>query len=235
MTFTEKLRILRNSSDLTEKQLAEKLKVSLEEVFHWEQNKSKPEFHILIQLSKIYDVSLEDLLNDEIDINLDVEIVKENNNLGFSTREVMYCTECGEEHSIDSLFCGYCGKPFEIFPLSKDFDSQYTQEEINLMYYKTDIQLQRKNLQLKEIEINLAKEQRDAQFKQIELQEKQIKTAAKCPRCKSTSLTAVKKGYGLGKGLLGVGLLGPIGLMAGGLGSNKIRVVCMKCGHRFNR
>lgn len=54
-----------------------------------------------------------------------------------------------------------------------------------------------------------------------------------CPKCGSTSLTANKKGYGLGKAAVGAVIAGPVGLVGGAVGANKIRVTCLNCGHRF--
>ncbi|WP_088227762.1 hypothetical protein [Desulfosporosinus sp. FKB] len=54
-----------------------------------------------------------------------------------------------------------------------------------------------------------------------------------CPKCLSTSVTANKKGVGIGKAVVGGALLGPVGLLAGGIGKNKMELYCMKCGHKF--
>ena len=54
-----------------------------------------------------------------------------------------------------------------------------------------------------------------------------------CPKCKSTHLTADKKGFGVGKAAAGAVLAGPYGLLAGGLGSRKVTITCMNCGHQF--
>lgn len=54
-----------------------------------------------------------------------------------------------------------------------------------------------------------------------------------CPRCGSTQLTANKKGFGLGKAAAGGLLLGPVGLLGGFLGSNKVLITCLKCGHQW--
>ena len=53
-----------------------------------------------------------------------------------------------------------------------------------------------------------------------------------CPKCHSISITANKKGFGFGKAVAG-GLVAPIGLLAGGIGANKVQLTCMKCGHQF--
>ncbi len=55
---------------------------------------------------------------------------------------------------------------------------------------------------------------------------------AYCPKCYSTSLTSNKKGFGIGKAIIGASVA-PIGLVAGNIGAKKIRVTCLKCGHQF--
>lgn len=56
---------------------------------------------------------------------------------------------------------------------------------------------------------------------------------ARCPRCGSTSLTGQKQGYGIGKGLIGARIAGPLGLVAGNIGSKKVTVTCLRCGYQF--
>ena len=55
----------------------------------------------------------------------------------------------------------------------------------------------------------------------------------KCPKCRSTQLTANKKGFGLGKAAAGGLLLGPVGLLGGVMGSGKVKITCLKCGHEW--
>ena len=54
-----------------------------------------------------------------------------------------------------------------------------------------------------------------------------------CPKCGSTSITANKKGGRIGKAAVGAIGAGPIGLLAGGIGKNKITCTCLNCGHKF--
>jgi hypothetical protein len=54
-----------------------------------------------------------------------------------------------------------------------------------------------------------------------------------CPKCNSTQITANKKGFSAGKALAGDLLLGPVGLLAGASGSNKIIITCLNCGNQF--
>lgn len=55
----------------------------------------------------------------------------------------------------------------------------------------------------------------------------------KCPKCKSTQITAAQKGYSATKGLAGAFLTGGVGLLAGFHGSKDLLVYCMKCGHKW--
>lgn len=55
----------------------------------------------------------------------------------------------------------------------------------------------------------------------------------KCPKCGSDQLHAEKKGFSAGKAAAGAVLTGGIGILAGGIGSGKIKITCLKCGHSF--
>lgn len=55
----------------------------------------------------------------------------------------------------------------------------------------------------------------------------------KCPKCGSQQLHAGGKGFGLGKAAAGAVLLGPVGLLGGLLGSKKIMITCLSCGHKW--
>jgi tellurium resistance protein TerD len=57
--------------------------------------------------------------------------------------------------------------------------------------------------------------------------------SVKCPRCGSTQISSGNKGFGLGKAAAGGLLLGPVGLLGGLVGSKKIMVTCLKCGHKW--
>lgn len=55
-----------------------------------------------------------------------------------------------------------------------------------------------------------------------------------CPKCGSISLSAQKKGFGVGKAAAGVFLTGGVaGALAGGIGANKLEITCLACGHKF--
>lgn len=54
-----------------------------------------------------------------------------------------------------------------------------------------------------------------------------------CPNCGSSQLVANKKGFGAGKALTGAVLTGGIGLLAGFVGSGKVKVTCLRCGRKW--
>jgi len=51
----------------------------------------------------------------------------------------------------------------------------------------------------------------------------------RCPHCGSNQISVNKKGFGLGKAVGGALLLGPLGLMGGFVGQNKMLFSCLKC------
>lgn len=54
-----------------------------------------------------------------------------------------------------------------------------------------------------------------------------------CPRCNSLHLTTSQKGYSVSKAAAGFLLIGAVGLLAGGVGKDKIRITCLECGYTF--
>jgi predicted nucleic-acid-binding Zn-ribbon protein len=55
----------------------------------------------------------------------------------------------------------------------------------------------------------------------------------RCPKCRSNQVTADKKGFSGTKAVGGAILTGGVGLLAGTIGSNKIIITCLACGHQF--
>lgn len=72
------------------------------------------------------------------------------------------------------------------------------------------------------------------------IKENKKNAVACCPKCGSTSLSANKKGFSFVKGAIGGGLgavVAPVGIVmglgAGNLGSKKLYVTCLNCGHHW--
>ena len=69
--------------------------------------------------------------------------------------------------------------------------------------------------------------------KRERIRENKRNGVACCPRCGSTSLSANKKGFGIGKAVIGANLMGAFGLVAGNINAKKVWVTCLNCGKRW--
>lgn len=65
------------------------------------------------------------------------------------------------------------------------------------------------------------------------VQIKHVDNTPCCPKCRSTSISADKKGFGVGKAVAGVAFAGPVGLVAGNFGAKQVRITCLNCGHQW--
>ena len=65
MKFCDKLQKIRKENNVTQEQLADKLNVSRQAVSKWESGTAYPDTEKLIQISKIFNVSLDELINDK--------------------------------------------------------------------------------------------------------------------------------------------------------------------------
>lgn len=63
--FGDKLKVLREKSGISKDEIANKLNVTNEIIIRWENNEIIPETDIVIRIGKIFEVSLDYLLNDE--------------------------------------------------------------------------------------------------------------------------------------------------------------------------
>lgn len=70
MEFNEKLQVLRKQSNLTQEQLASQLYVSRTAISKWESGKGYPSIESLKSISKLFSVSIDELLSNEELISL---------------------------------------------------------------------------------------------------------------------------------------------------------------------
>ena len=76
MTFAEKLLLLRKSATLSQEDLAEKLNVSRQAVSRWEMGTAMPDSPNLLEISRLFNVSADYLLRDEIERDEEIPAVK---------------------------------------------------------------------------------------------------------------------------------------------------------------
>ena len=81
MTFAEKLVQLRKREGYTQEEVADRLDVSRQAISRWEMGTAVPDSSNLLQISKLFNVSTDYLLNDDYESDDDIPKVKENNRI----------------------------------------------------------------------------------------------------------------------------------------------------------
>ena len=79
MNFAEKIVSLRKKSGLSQEELAQKLNVSRQAVSRWETGTAQPDAQNILQLSKLFSVSADYLLNDDYESDGDIPAVRSAN------------------------------------------------------------------------------------------------------------------------------------------------------------
>ena len=74
MTFGEKLKFLRKQKGFSQERLSQQLTVSRQAISKWELGESLPDTENVIQLSKLFSVSIDFLLNDNICSEADIHL-----------------------------------------------------------------------------------------------------------------------------------------------------------------
>lgn len=127
MEFAEKLIALRKSRELTQEQLAEQINVSRQSISKWESGQVIPEVEKIVELSKVFDVTVDYLLKpseiDELSVKTEIleqqqkqMLVREQKRTQIS-KNIMYsimecfCNSCRITHC--NRDCSFClGKEF---------------------------------------------------------------------------------------------------------------------------
>lgn len=125
------------------------------------------------------------------------------------------CLDCGELNNTDDIVCKYCG-------------SKNTTDEINNLKGTIGDYIEVSNishdgnfiLQMLKLKNDdpIEYELKMAQFREIAERKKAEESKPRCPKCGSTSIATVNKGYSL---------------LTGFLGSGKPMNVCQSCGHKW--
>lgn len=88
MIFADKLIDLRKKNGLSQEELAEKMNVSRQSVSKWEGAQSMPDLNKIVAISRIFGVTTDYLLNDEIDVPEIRSSADEESNAGNPSRRV---------------------------------------------------------------------------------------------------------------------------------------------------
>lgn len=70
MELDKELKRLRNEKGITQEYLAEKLYVSVQTINKWENGKCLPDAINLLNIAQFYEISLDELMKNEVPINL---------------------------------------------------------------------------------------------------------------------------------------------------------------------
>ena len=81
MKISEKIVHLRKLNGLSQEDLAEKLQVSRQAISRWEMGTAKPDANNILQISKLFRVTTDYLLNDEYESDNDLPKIKESNHI----------------------------------------------------------------------------------------------------------------------------------------------------------
>ncbi|MBF0786332.1 MULTISPECIES: helix-turn-helix domain-containing protein [unclassified Streptococcus] len=68
MLLNEKIRLIRTLHQLSQEQLAERFAVSRQSISKWENGSSIPDLHMLVKIADFADISLDQLVQEEIDL-----------------------------------------------------------------------------------------------------------------------------------------------------------------------
>ena len=155
------------------------------------------------------------------------------------------CLNCGDKLLDAAKKCPSCGTKDKDFPIVDVGDVEHIKQIIsNVPHPKQDLEAKWKvNLAIKDMALkdaikyqvggNSRQQVIDSQKEAERLKQLDKDGTPYCPKCHSTSLSANKKGFGIGKAVIGAALAGPIGLVGGNINASKVKVTCLRCGHQF--
>jgi len=136
--------------------------------------------------------------------------------------------------------CPNCGKEYGMFNQQVSFEngSEKCSKCTTIKERMNSLQMSNAKQEMKKSGIELKNKTKElgSEFKKA----MNVSTDGKCPKCASTNIQLYsdrdKKSFGVGTGLCGGILLGPVGLLCGFCGNkdkSKTGRMCINCGNKF--
>ena len=145
MTFAEKLKMIRKQAGMSQEKLAEKLGVSRQAVTQWETDTGIPDIDNIIALSKLFDISIDELLG----------------NRNAEKKQIDYLFESVTEYDIDEpkrydmkfggakqlVLSGYDGEKIRVRLVSNTLSTLRNDFKVKIddIKMRTDVDVNRKN------------------------------------------------------------------------------------------
>lgn len=142
---------------------------------------------------------------------------------------VKICLNCGDQLFPAAKRCPTCGNKKDFSILSKGDSDAIHKLQAKVPHPKEELTAKWKS----SATIKLSTDQAQKNIKKQQIKECRAKGIVCCPKCGSTSVTAQKKGFSFAKGAIGATVGLEVGILAGGIGADKVILACMNCGHQW--
>lgn len=147
-------------------------------------------------------------------------------------QRVKVCPNCAALNSDDATACAKCHVTLEYSKVyDAEIDAKKIEKEVTTAEMRREYRAMKAEREHRQPEPYVRNPSKKEVAKQ-RIQENKSNGVACCPKCGSTSLSANKKGFGIGKAVIGASIA-PIGLVAGNINAKKLWVTCLNCGHRW--
>lgn len=107
-TIGEKISALRKLNNITQAELGAALNVTSQAVSKWERNESEPDFSTLTNMCKLFNIKLDDFVNENFQLDEDVQENAMPAQLGFCTSCGVIITEGNLGESTPKMLCSAC-------------------------------------------------------------------------------------------------------------------------------
>lgn len=129
MTFGEKLKAARNISGLSQEQFAEALNISRSAVAKWENNKGIPDVSNLKGISKLLNISIDSLLDENDDIeNKDISLGIDSDDNQMQGESILPCPEY-EGYNCTIELNGWNDGVYDVIIIGQDSNFLYYQKQ----------------------------------------------------------------------------------------------------------